>query len=352
ERTFLIQNNIKVEKESSSTLFEYGMYLEGLPYSNLNVNLDFWFLYQFYDMNKNQKYIQNKDYNKFYCDIHDDVRYKIVRNTLFHSFLRQFKFINPKNLKIRNNIFDTHLYNSQFFKEIISSLKILSALHIYIDYQMKDIVNEFLNLLSENCFNLNEFKVSATINIEHDSSKLSCLLSTLIKQQTNLKNFYLRINNQNNEVKNVFELLQPHRNTLTTLKLDSCHFDESSIDLLTRFDSLESLYLFCCDGIDLNLCKMISNSTIKLKKLKLRNNYWEPNITAALISAIGNSLTILVHQEVSFPLNINDEVYKSVISSCKNLDKFEAWIANLIIFDYLKDIKCKHLFLHLVDSEA
>ncbi|CAG8658300.1 7331_t:CDS:2 [Funneliformis mosseae] len=333
ERSFLIQNNIKIEEEPT-TLFEYGMYLEGLPYSNLNINLEFWFLYQFYDMNKNQKYIQYQDYNKFYCDIHDDTRYKLIRNTLFHSFFRQFKFINPKYLKVRNNIFDTNLYDSQFFKEITSNLKILSSLHIYIDDQMKDFVSDFLILLSENCFNLIDFKVSTTINIEHEST-LPCLLSRLIKQQKNLESFYLRINNQNNEVYNIFELLQSQKNTLTTLQLDGCHFDERSTDLLTRFERLESLNLICCDGIDLNICKRISNDKIKLKKLKLRNNYWEPNMTATFISSIGSSLTSLVHQEVSFPLNVNEEVYKSIITTCKNLDKFEAWIDSEVVLSYL-----------------
>jgi len=54
ERLYLVQNDININNKSS-TLFEYGRYLESVCYDDLNFSVDYWFLYQFYDINQNQK---------------------------------------------------------------------------------------------------------------------------------------------------------------------------------------------------------------------------------------------------------------------------------------------------------
>ncbi|PKY60514.1 hypothetical protein RhiirA4_484321 [Rhizophagus irregularis] len=347
-------------------LFEYPKYLENYNSNIINSVIYGWFAkYCSKDLLNNQK-------------IYNDII------PIFHqSILRQSR--NIKQLDIWLNLFygeSFKNFNVQNFTSNLTKLNSLS-LNCYLrDSVYKEIEQEFLKNIANNCTNFRKLiiKFPRTKNSPFQNRYIYCdylttitftlKICTIIQVQNNLKMFKLD-GNCSLLVDNILLSLEFQKHSLVHVEFIDTDFSNVNLKRLNNLYNLEYLKFMTCEGILLNQCEGLNFSSFKLKELSFIHNYWDVNVMPLMIKYLGASLqrlfvenpTISLIENISMycpnliflKISIHSHIDLSVIQLFKNLrtrilsiiiskniDKFFINLANSIPINIREISICSH----------
>ena len=331
EKTYLKNNSILINNITIPK-FDYAFYLEEIIYcESIQNSILYWILLEHRKYTKTQLN-SVKDINQF----KKSYRYLFnpLINSLYHMLLNNGKIkslgISITTIKIMNN-------NDRIYFDSLN-ISNLSNLTIYlkdsIENEYKENIESF-NFILESiikwCRDIKRIRIFNLLIFTNQQKSL-CKIQKIIRVQRKIKKleFYtpehnIIINEILSNLKGLkFEYLKEIVLQGTDLSINS------RLKGLTSVQSLKSLELCRCKGVSLLNIRILSESSIVLKKLKFIDNEFSLGL---VVSTIGKSLKELITNQ------LDDESTEIIINySIKTLKKLEVKV-NLILTS-LKSINC------------
>ncbi|CAG8651424.1 19246_t:CDS:2, partial [Racocetra fulgida] len=185
------------------------------------------------------------------------------------------------------------------------------------------------------------------VSIYEDRITPNDLISSIVKAQRNLKEF--KFAGIGTFTQNVISALKYHSHSLTTLKLWMLVLDGISFDGLVSLEKLESLDIQWCEGISIDHCGTLSDSSFHLTSLSIWDNPSSPDITATLITKAGKALRDLKTDMIT------REMIEVANKYCPNITHLCIKIRNEnhdYLFPWIKSLRLDHLDFFSHENDA
>lgn len=266
-----------------SPLFEYETYLKEFSFKSLNKAVNHWFDY----VHGSEDHRRNS--------ITSRLEYYLFKMFAERSALESLAIelevencLNIKNVFVGGGLRVSSIKNLSISFPTLKDARFLSKVRKF----LRELKNVFQNL-DEVCFFVDEASDSNDL-----ISQSSVEIISFVQNQKNLKGFNL-IGGEDKFLpakEIITSSLKAHASSLIHLNVDNVHFSGMSFSYFEKCCKLELLGMGYCKGLH----NMDPNTKfLKLKKLELSLNQFQPHITASILKKAGENLIELDIDDIS-----------------------------------------------------
>lgn len=326
KRQILLDEGLDIPPES--TLFDYPIFLKKLRIEILQASLVQWW-------NKNTTYrIKNKANFHTFATVISELLINKCNGLRLLGFDAQHSF----------SIADFASFSG--IQNAICNLKEFRVNCGYIDHS--GYLANLLSLIIENSQKINHLVIAP-----HDDGVIASQIPRLIESQANLEKFSM-VNSfsgsfQPNRSASIYSALTSQKHSLVHADFRRIFIEPNSLQVLTRFTKLKSLYFVSCQQ-EKDITLYDSLNQLPITKLVLNNPFGKDSLTeTTCVSIIMMAASTLVELAIDF---LTPELVEIINTQIPNLNSLAIRTTHISLLKFLPHSTIEHLALSDVGTKS